>query len=266
MTDELAIQQPQAPQPRRRAVAVLDKIEPIVLAGLPVFMVVYSLLGLPNAALVTAVAAIASLVPFFARFELSHLRARDIMPIVVLSALGVAGRLIFAPIPAIKPVTAIVIITGIAFGRQSAFLTGALTMLVSNIFFGQGPWTPWQMYSMGLVGYLSGFAADHGLLNRRWVIIVFGFAMVYVYGGILDTWTLLGFVAEITPQSIATTYFAGFTYNLGHAVGTVVFLLPIAVSWPKMFGRIKTKYGITGPDTSRRGRKAEAFNDAEAVR
>ena len=87
-----------------------------------------------------------------ARLEAERRRARDIMPIVVMTALAVAGRLIFAPVPAVKPVTALIIITGLCFGRDEGFITGALTMLVSNIFFGQGPWTPWQMFTMGLIG------------------------------------------------------------------------------------------------------------------
>jgi len=224
--------------------AVMRRLEPVALIALPLVMLLYAWLRLPNAALVTAVCAVIALVPFFASFELAHLRARDLMPIVVMTALAVAGRLIFAPVPAIKPVIAIVVVTGLCFGREEGFLTGALAMLVSNIFFGQGPWTPWQMYSCGLVGYLSGIAGSHGWLKRRWTIAAFGFIMVYLYGFILDTWNLIGFVSEINAATIATNYIGGFTYNLAHAIGTVIFLVPIAISWPKMFGRIKEKYGI----------------------
>ena len=166
------------------------------------------------------------------------------MPIIVMTALTVAGRLIFAPVPAIKPVTALIIITGLCFGRDEGFITGALAMLVSNIFFGQGPWTPWQMFTMGLVGFLAGVLANHGLLKRRASIAVFGFAAVFLYGFILDTWTLVGFVSDINNASIAATYTAGFFTNLASAIGTVIFLVPVAVSWPKMFGRIKEKYEI----------------------
>ena len=117
-------------------------------------------------------------------------------------------------------------------------------MLVSNIFFGQGPWTPWQMFGMGLIGYLAGFFSSHGLLKKRWSIAIFGFAMVFLYGFILDTWTLVGFVTDWTPASIMATYTTGFFTNLANGIGTVVFLVPIAESWPKMFGRIKEKYRI----------------------
>ena len=221
-------------------------IEPVTLVALPIVMLIWAWLRLPNAALVTSACAIVALAPFFISFEAERRRARDIMPIIVMTALTVAGRLIFAPVPAIKPVTALIIITGLCFGRDEGFITGALTMLVSNIFFGQGPWTPWQMFTMGLIGYLAGVLGSHGLLKHRWSIGVFGFLMVFLYGFILDTWTIVGFVADMNAANAFATYTAGFFTNLAGAIGTVVFLVPIAISWPRMFGRIKSKYQI-GP-------------------
>lgn len=243
MADELML-------PRTRFTHILNIVEPVLLVALPVFMVICAILKVPNLALITSIGAVVTLIPFFAHFELSKMRARDLMPIVVMTALGVAGRLIFAPVPAIKPVMAIAIITGLAFGRQSGFITGSLIMLASNIFFGQGPWTPWQMYGMGLGGYIAGSVRHFEIFTKRIPVAVMGFLLVYLYGFILDTWTLVGFVNPITVASAVTTYTAGAIYNLAHATGTVVFLLPIATSWPKIFNRIKLKYGIGMPDYS----------------
>ena len=91
------------------------------------------------------------------------------MPTVVLAALAAAGRILFAPIPDFKPVSAIAIIAGVAFGRKSGFMVGSLAALASNFFFGQGVWTPWQMYAWGLVGYgdLSGGANRPGRRPAR---------------------------------------------------------------------------------------------------
>lgn len=219
-------------------------LEPVVLVALPVLMVVWAWLKLPNAAVVTSVAAVAALIPFFVSFESGNRRARDIMPIIVMTALAVAGRLIFAPVPAVKPVYAIIIMAGLCFGREEGFITGALAMLVSNIFFGQGPWTPWQMFGMGLIGYLSGVFGNRGLLKHRWSISVFGFLMVFLYGFILDTWTLVGFVSDMNAGSMLATYGAGAATNLAGAIATVVFLVPLADSWPRMFRRIREKYQI----------------------
>ena len=217
-------------------------VQPVVLVALPVIMMLWAWLRLPNAALVTSVCACVALVPFFVGFERSRRRARDLMPIVVLTALAVAGRLVFAPVPAIKPIIALVVMGGLCFGRDDGFMIGALSMLVSNVFFGQGPWTPWQMFSMGLVGYLAGVMGSHGWLSRRWSIAAFGAAMALLYGFILDTWTIVGFVTNANAASVLATYAAGLANNVASAIGTVAFLVPIAHSWPRMFGRIKERY------------------------
>ena len=85
-----------------------------------------------------------------------------------------------------------------------------------------------------------------GLLKHRWSIGLFGFLMVFLYGFIMDTWTIVGFVADANATSAFATYATGFVNNLAGAISTVVFLVPIAISWPRMFGRIKSKYQI-GP-------------------
>ena len=229
----------------RAADKTLSIVQPVVLVLLPVFLLVCAVLRVPNAALITSIVAVVSLVPFFAQFELSHLRPRDLMPIVVMTALAVAGRLVFAPLPEIKPVMAIVVITGMAFGRQSGFITGALAMLVSNMFFGQGPWTPWQMYGFGLAGYAAGWFGQTRAGSSRVAVAAFGAALCLLYGFILDSWMLIGFVHPTSIAAMLATYAAGLPGNLVHAAGTVVFLLPIATAWPPLFDRIKRKYGIS---------------------
>ena len=105
---------------------------------------------------ISMVIALLSCVPFFIRFEKSKSGAREVVVIAVMTAFSVIGRLIFSPIPGFKPVTAITIISGIALGAESGFMVGSLTAIVSNIFFGQGPWTPFQMFVWGVLGFLSG--------------------------------------------------------------------------------------------------------------
>ena len=96
------------------------------------------------------------MIPFFLVFEGRHPKARELVIISVLCAIAVAGRLAFTMLPQFKPVVAIVIISGVAFGGESGFLVGAVSMLVSNLMFGQGPWTPWQMFAAGIIGFVGG--------------------------------------------------------------------------------------------------------------
>ena len=133
--------------------------EIVVIFATPVVLAACAIANFNQTALLTLVVVLASIGVFFASYEASRPRLRDIMPTVVLAALAAAGRILFAPIPDFKPVSAIAIIAGVAFGRKSGFMVGALAALASNFFFGQGPWTPWQMYAWGLVGYGAGLLA-----------------------------------------------------------------------------------------------------------
>lgn len=89
---------------------------------------------------------------FFFSFERRKPSVKDILPVVVMVAVASAGRVVFNFLPQIQPVTAIVIIMGVYCGKQTGFLTGSLCALVSNLFLGQGPWTPFQMLAWGQIG------------------------------------------------------------------------------------------------------------------
>jgi hypothetical protein len=113
-----------------------------------------------------------SAIPFLLVFDKRRPQARELVPIAVMAAIAVVGRTVFEiiPLPSFKPCSAIIIITAVAFGPEAGFLTGALTAFVSNFIFGQGPWTPWQMFTWGLVGFLAGILQNAGVFaekNRR---------------------------------------------------------------------------------------------------
>ena len=110
------------------------------------------------------------------------------MLIAVLVALNVAGRAAFFMLPEFKPVVAMTILAGVAFGGETGFLVGAMTMLVSNMLFSQGPWTPWQMFAMGIIGWLAGVLYRKGVLRRgRLSLCIFGvIASTIIYGGIMN--------------------------------------------------------------------------------
>ena len=108
------------------------------------------------------------MLPFALLFERRGDRRRaSSCSLAVLSALCVAGRAAFSALPQFKPVLALVIVSGVALGGEAGFLTGALAMLLSNVMYGQGPWTPWQMFAMGLCGFLAGVLYRRGLLAAR---------------------------------------------------------------------------------------------------
>ena len=187
-----------------------------------------------------------TMIPFAMIFEGRKPQARELVVIAVLCAIGVAGRGAFFMLPQFKPVAAMVIISGVAFGGESGFLVGAMTMLVSNIFFGQGPLTPWQMFAMGIIGFLSGILFRKGLLRRdRLSLAVFGGVVVFfVYGGIMNPASVLTFQYKVTWSAIVTSWVIGVPFDLIHGAATVFFLLIAGEPMLEKLDRIKVKYGL----------------------
>lgn len=186
------------------------------------------------------------MLPFFLIFEGRKPKARELVIISVLSALGVAGRAAFFMLPQFKPVMAITIIVGVAFGGESGFLVGAVTMLASNVMFSQGPWTPFQMFAMGIVGFLSGILFKKGFLRKtRSSLCVFGvLAAIIIYGGIMNPSTLMWGNSTINAKTLLTCFVTGFPMDCVHAVATAIFLFLIAEPCLEKLERIKLKYGL----------------------
>ena len=187
------------------------------------------------------------MIPFFLVFESRKPKARELVTIAVLCAIGVAGRSAFFMLPQFKPVMALVIISGVAFGGETGFLVGAVTMLTSNILFSQGPWTPWQMFSMGIIGFLAGILFRKGLLRRsRGSLATFGaFAAVIIYGGIMNPASAIMYSsASLNWEILMTYYVSGLPMDLIHAAATVIFLLIAAEPMLEKLDRIKVKYGL----------------------
>lgn len=229
-------------------------VEAVALAATPVVLVACAVANVEQTAALSFVVVLASIGVFFATYEASRPRLRDIMPMVVLAALAAAGRILFAPIPDFKPVSAIAIIAGIVFGRRSGFMVGALAALASNFFFGQGPWTPWQMYAWGLVGYGAGLLASAGAGDKRLVdahpsvVYAYGFVSCLGYGVILNAWSILAFFhAQASGWvGVLAVYAAALPFDITHGVATVAFLLVLYAPWVKKLRRVRVKFGLAG--------------------
>jgi len=189
------------------------------------------------------------MIPFFMVFENRKPQARELIVIAVLSAIAVAGRGAFFMLPQFKPVVAIVIITGVCFGAESGFLVGAVTGFVSNFFFGQGPWTPWQMFCFGIIGFLAGILYKKGVLTKtKLSLCIFGgLTTFFIYGGIINIGSLLIFSSQFSWKALLATYISGFWFDMVHAIATVFFLYIISQPMIEKLERIKIKYGLIEP-------------------
>lgn len=193
---------------------------------------------------------VAAMLPFFMMFEGRKPKAREIMVISVLAAIGVAGRAAFFMLPSFKPIAAIVILTGVSFGGEAGFLVGCMIMMISNIFMGHGPWTPWQMFAFGVIGFLAGILYQKGILKaRKQDLCIYGFLSVFlIYGGIMNPASILMSYGYITKESLIAYYISGAPVDLVHATSTVIFLWFMSGPLLEKLERIKRKYGLIESD------------------
>ena len=232
------------PQTRRALTRAFAAAEVPVLLAVPVALVALSLANVSATAGLSLLVALLAVALVLASFEASRPALRQLMPTAVLAAVAAAGRVLFAPIPDVKPVSAIAIVAGAALGRRSGFVVGALAALLSNFFFGQGPWTPWQMYAWGLVGYVGGLIGEKNLPSRAPVLFVWGFVSALVYGAILNGYHVLGYVHPLTWPAVLAACVASLPLDVTHGVATVAFLAAIWLPWGRAIHRVVAKYDL----------------------
>lgn len=238
----------QTPREKRKLTKRTLVATMLILLVIPVTLFIWIYyFGFDSYNIVSIAVLLECMLPFFLVFEGRKPKARELVIIAVLVAVGVAGRSVFFMLPQFKPVLALTIIAGVAFGGETGFLVGALTMLISNMIFGQGPWTPWQMFATGIIGFLTGVLFKKGWLRRNKIsLAVFGaICAVVVYGGIMNPASALMWSGENLSWSMIFAYYlTGFPMDLVHAFATAFFLIVIAEPMLEKLDRIKTKYGL----------------------
>lgn len=185
------------------------------------------------------------MIPFFMAFEGRKPQARELVVIAVMCALAIAGRVVI-PIPHFKAAFAIIMLSGIAFGPEAGFLVGAITAFASNFFYGQGPFTPWQMFGYGAGGMLAGFCFRKDWLPRKPVVMAaFGFVTVLLWvGPLLDCASVFLILPKITWASVIATFVSGFYVNISQAICTALILFLLGNALLEKLDRIKLKYGM----------------------
>ena len=191
------------------------------------------------------------MVPFFLRFEARKPQARELVLVAVMSALAAASRVAFVFLPGFKPIIGIIMISGMAFGPESGFLIGALSVFASNFFYSQGPWTPWQMMAYGFAGFLAGLLFSRNrrsLINSRFFLPImagFGFiSVLFLVGPLLDCCTVFTVLPKLTVKSVTGIFLAGVPVNLKTGLATAVTLVLVCKPLLWKLDRIQRKYGL----------------------
>ena len=224
----------------------LASVLSLLLVPLTIFIgIVY--FGKKSYGVVSLLVLLECMAPFALIFEGRKPKARELVLIAALCALAVAGRAALFMLPGFKPVAALVILSGVAFGGETGFLVGAMSMLTSNVLFGQGPWTPFQMFAMGLIGFLAGVSFQKGLLRAgRAPLAIFGaVSVVLIYGGIMNPASAILYQPNLSLSVLKAYYLTGFPFDLVHAAATALFLWFGAEPMLEKLERVKRKYGLT---------------------
>ncbi|MGI8712671.1 MAG: hypothetical protein ACR2NR_05690, partial [Solirubrobacteraceae bacterium] len=189
----------------------------------------------------------------FAWYERDRPDARIIALVGTLAAFAALGRIAFAAVPNVKPTTDIVLIAGFALGAGPGFAVGAIAGLTSNFFFGQGPWTPWQMAAWGATGLigagLAGLASWRGGARReptigRWPLALACCAVGLCFTAIQDLGDWVTFSDHSSGQ-LAAYIGQGLGFDAVHAAGCLVFALVFGPALTRSIQRFSRRLEVT---------------------
>lgn len=176
---------------------------------------------------------------FLTGFERKKTGGRRMVIVSVMTALCVVGRFI----PLFKPITALTVITAIYLGGEAGFLVGALSAALSNFYFGQGPWTAFQMLAWGFIGLIAGWMANP-LKTHRWLLLIYGVLAGAAYSLIMDVWNVLWYGGGFDCSLYAASVMTALPHTALYAVSNFVFLYFLARPFGEKMERVKVKYGV----------------------
>jgi energy-coupling factor transport system substrate-specific component len=178
----------------------------------------------------------------FAWYERSRPPSQVVALVAALAALAIAGRIAFAAFPNVKPTTDIVIFAGYALGGAPGFAVGALAALVSNFWFGQGPWTPWQMAGWGLCGMLGALLAL-GTRNagRLTLAAICGFAGI-LYGALLNFSLMATYGGDLSLRHFLVLEARAIPFEVAHVLGNVALALVAGPAMVRMLVRFRERF------------------------
>ncbi|HET7574644.1 MAG TPA: prenyltransferase/squalene oxidase repeat-containing protein, partial [Solirubrobacterales bacterium] len=184
----------------------------------------------------------AGLLAGFAWYERSRPPSQVVALVAALAALAVAGRIAFAAFPNVKPTTDIVVFAGYALGGAPGFAVGALTALVSNFWFGQGPWTPWQMAGWGLCGILGAAVSLGGRGSSRLLLAATCGLAALMYGALLNFSLMATSGGELSWRYFGVLEARAVPFEIAHAAGNIGFALLAGPALVRMLGRFRQRF------------------------
>lgn len=179
----------------------------------------------------------------FTAAEKTLARMERLALVAVLAAVAAVSRIPFAALPNVQPVTFLVMMSGVVFGRQVGFLTGATAALVSNLFLGQGPWTPWQMMAWGGLGYIAALVAKP-FKQKKNALLVLAAIEGFLFGWFMNVWVALAAGSDVFFHTWFLACLASFPMDAAHAASNVLLVTIFYEPVSGLFTRIHRKYDL----------------------
>lgn len=211
---------------------------PVLLAAVAVLCALFASDG-RKYVVITVIVALLALLLFAAGFDRRRIGSRRLVLGAVFTALAVTGRFI----PFLKPMTAVIIIAGMYTGAETGFLVGSMSALISNFWFGNGPWTPLQMVSLGLIGFFAGVTSPL-LKKSRAAVLIYGALCGIFYSMFMDIWTVTSSTGTIGFSAYLEALYYALIFTVTYAVSNVVYLLLLQPPFGRKLQRIADKYGL----------------------
>ncbi len=195
----------------------LHTSEFVIFLIIPIIVILgYFLLGEKMYMPVSFLILLSIMIPFFMVFEKCKTKAREMILIVMMSALTIVSHLTLHIIFPIQIGTALVILSGVSLGAEAGFLIGALSRLICNFYMGQGPWTPWQMFAWGLLGFLFGIIFNKDRARRAVLFTNIATPLISTIFALLA-----GYISFILFPNGGSTYF-GLRFYIFGAIGLAI--------------------------------------------
>lgn len=221
---------------------VLGRLIPFVL--IPAFVVAGAFVFREKSyAYISLAVAALTILLFYSSFERRQAGTRRLIILSVMTAIAVVGRFIFSPVPGFTPITAIAVIAAVYLGGESGFFVGSMAALISNLYSGQGVWTPFQMFAWGMAALIAGFVSAP-LKKSRIALCVYGVFAGISYSMLMDVWSVLWYNNGFSLKLYIAALVTALPHTAAYAVSNVIFLLLLAKPFGSKFERIKIKYGV----------------------
>lgn len=184
-----------------------------------------------------------SCIPFYFKYEHNKPKTREIVILTIMIALTVVSRIVFMVTPSFKPVTVMVIICGIVFGRASGFMCGSLAALISDFVFGVGPWTPFQMLAWGIIGYFAGLFSKQLYMEKY---LLYGYSVIcgISYSLVMDLWSVLAIENSFNPTRYLAIILTSLPVMIIYIASNIIFMFLLSKIMFQILRRVKLKYGI----------------------